>query len=57
MTQAVLANVEAAIRRAPEQWFWYNKRWVLTPVRDDAPAAHPAPDDVNERNAHHDPSE
>jgi len=41
ITQAVLASVDAAIRQAPEQWFWYNKRWVLTPVRDDASAAPP----------------
>lgn len=33
ITAAVTAQVDAAIRREPEQWFWYNKRWVLTPVR------------------------
>ncbi len=33
LTAAVIERVDAAIRRAPEQWFWYNKRWVLTPVR------------------------
>lgn len=32
ITETVTAHVDAAIRRAPEQWFWYNKRWVLTPV-------------------------
>lgn len=32
MTQAVFANIEAAIRRQPEQWFWYNKRWILDPL-------------------------
>ena len=32
ITAAVTAQVDAAIRQAPEQWFWYNKRWVLTPV-------------------------
>jgi KDO2-lipid IV(A) lauroyltransferase len=32
MTRAVMERVEAAIRHAPEQWFWYNKRWVLRPV-------------------------
>ena len=37
ITEAVIAQVDAAIRAAPEQWFWYNKRWVLTPVREDAP--------------------
>jgi len=42
MTAAVIAHVDAAIRLNPEQWFWYNKRWVLTPVHDDARAASPA---------------
>jgi KDO2-lipid IV(A) lauroyltransferase len=42
ITEAVLARVDAAIRQAPEQWFWYNKRWVLTPVREAAPPP-PAP--------------
>ncbi len=36
MTRAVMAHVETAIRMHPEQWFWYNKRWVLKPV-----TAHP----------------
>jgi len=39
ITKAVIAQVDAAIRKAPEQWFWYNKRWVLTPIREDAPVA------------------
>ena len=39
ITEAVLAQVDAAIRQAPEQWFWYNKRWVLTPVRGEVPPA------------------
>ena len=56
ITEAVLANVDAAIRQAPEQWFWYNKRWVLTPVRGVVPAAPSTPDE-NERNTNHDPSE
>lgn len=33
ITAAVVGHVDAAIRKNPEQWFWYNKRWVLTPVR------------------------
>ena len=33
LTAEVLANVDRAIRETPEQWFWYNKRWVLTPVK------------------------
>ena len=32
MTQAVFTNIESAIRRQPEQWFWYNKRWILDPL-------------------------
>jgi KDO2-lipid IV(A) lauroyltransferase len=35
MTEAVMAIVEAAIRRTPEQWFWFNKRWVLDPLLTD----------------------
>ena len=42
ITERVIAHVDAAIRQAPEQWFWYNKRWVLTPVREDVP---PPPSD------------
>jgi len=38
ITEAVIAQVDAAIRRSPEQWFWYNKRWVLTPVRETPPS-------------------
>jgi len=32
MTRAVICMVDNAIRREPEQWFWYNKRWVLDPL-------------------------
>ncbi len=32
LTEAVLAIVEAAIRAEPEQWFWYNKRWIFDPI-------------------------
>lgn len=32
MTRTVIGHVEAAIRQHPEQWFWYNKRWVLKPL-------------------------
>ena len=32
MTQSVFTVIEEAIRREPEQWFWFNKRWVLDPV-------------------------
>ena len=32
MTASVLNTIETAIRQAPEQWFWYNRRWLLEPV-------------------------
>ena len=24
--------IDEAVRKTPEQWFWYNKRWILQPV-------------------------
>lgn len=32
LTRETIARFDAAIRATPEQWFWYNKRWVLDPV-------------------------
>lgn len=32
MTQLVVARIDQAIQEHPEQWFWYNKRWVLEPL-------------------------
>lgn len=32
MTRHVAALIDAAIRAHPDQWFWYNKRWVLEAV-------------------------
>lgn len=32
ITQVIMRRVEEEIRKTPEQWFWYNKRWVLEPV-------------------------
>lgn len=32
LTREVIANFDAAIRKDPGQWFWYNRRWVLDPV-------------------------
>lgn len=31
MTQEVFDLVERAIKETPEQWFWFNKRWILDP--------------------------
>ncbi len=43
MTRLVLDYFEPAIRAQPEQYFWYNKRWVLEPLAppaDNPPAQH-----------------
>lgn len=32
MTQQVFAEIDRAIREKPEQWFWFNKRWILDPL-------------------------
>ncbi len=32
MTRSVLDYIEGQIRAQPEQWFWYNKRWIHDPV-------------------------
>jgi len=31
LTQCVLEQHERAVREEPEQYFWYNKRWILDP--------------------------
>jgi KDO2-lipid IV(A) lauroyltransferase len=38
MTQHVMDVFERAIREEPEQYFWFNKRWVLDPLEDGPPA-------------------
>lgn len=42
MTQRVMDIYDAAIRAEPEQYFWYNKRWVLDPLEPTGSAV-PAP--------------
>lgn len=32
MTQMVFDDIDRAIREQPEQWFWFNKRWILDPL-------------------------
>ncbi len=32
MTQAVFDIFDRCIREQPEQWFWFNKRWILDPL-------------------------
>ncbi len=34
MTQQVMNAVDADVRAHPEQYFWFNKRWVLGPLPD-----------------------
>lgn len=33
VTARVLAMFEEEIRKTPGQWFWYNSRWILDPVK------------------------
>ena len=33
LTREAMALLDAAIQKTPEQWFWYNKRWLLQPAR------------------------
>lgn len=32
ITTTVMQMIEVEIRKVPEQWFWYNKRWILDPL-------------------------
>jgi lauroyl/myristoyl acyltransferase len=34
ITTEVLAIMDRAIRKEPGQYFWYNRRWVLQPVKN-----------------------
>jgi KDO2-lipid IV(A) lauroyltransferase len=36
ITALVLSIMDKAIREQPEQWFWYNKRWVLEPLSENS---------------------
>ena len=33
LTREVMALLDAEIRKHPENWFWYNKRWILEPPK------------------------
>ncbi len=37
MTQAVFDVFTQAVYEVPEQWFWYNKHWILEPVETEQP--------------------
>jgi KDO2-lipid IV(A) lauroyltransferase len=32
MTREVIAIIDSAIQQHPDQWFWFNKRWILDPL-------------------------
>ena len=34
ITYEAMELIDAAIKKTPEQWFWFNKRWILEPVHD-----------------------
>ena len=44
MMQDVMDHFDRAIRARPEQYFWYNKRWVLDPIEPPADPARAAGD-------------
>lgn len=33
ITREAMRLLDERIRRHPDQWFWYNKRWILEPVK------------------------
>lgn len=45
LTAALSQRIEAAIRRAPEQWVWMHQRWKTRPPEDAPPALADAPPD------------
>jgi len=34
ITRLVMQTIEQTIRQTPEQWFWFNRRWVLEPLEE-----------------------
>ena len=41
MTRELFRRLDQEIRRHPESYFWYNKRWVLDPLRPADPPRNP----------------
>ena len=37
LTREAMRMLDGRIREHPEDWFWYNKRWILQPVKAKAP--------------------
>lgn len=48
ITREVLAHFNGDILSTPDQWFWYNKRWVLDPVEPEAVGGLPESNIPNE---------
>jgi len=38
LTREVMKLMDAEVRARPEEWYWYNKRWILQPVSNPTPA-------------------
>lgn len=34
LLQLVMDEIDRTVRATPSQWFWYNSRWLLEPLRD-----------------------
>lgn len=51
ITQLTMSTYEAEIRKRPEQYFWYNKRWVLDPFISEADQPLPDPAAPTEQSA------
>jgi KDO2-lipid IV(A) lauroyltransferase len=39
ITREALSTLSAQVMRAPEQYFWFNRRWVLEPVSSAPPTS------------------
>ena len=35
LTKEALKLLDGEVRRRPQEWFWYNKRWILEPVKEE----------------------
>lgn len=35
LTREALKILDGEVRRRPQDWFWYNKRWILEPVKEE----------------------
>jgi KDO2-lipid IV(A) lauroyltransferase len=34
MTRQLLKIMDETVQNSPEQWFWYNRRWILDPINE-----------------------